>query len=315
MKSIIINSAGGIENLIHKELPKPIIQSEEVLIKVKAISINPVDVKARRNEGVLDWIFGDERPVILGWDISGQIVEVGSDVQGFKLNDEVFGMVNFIGNGKAYAEYIAVPFNQLALKPSKVSHEETAASTLAALTALQALVENGKIKKGSKVLIHGASGGVGHFAVQIAKEIGAYVIGTSSSKNKEFVLALGADEHIDYEKESINEKLTNIDFVLDTIGGEVLSKSLDVIIDGGTIITLPSPDIPDELLEKAKSKNVNLLFMLVQSNGDDMNSIANLLDKEKLVPHISNVFSFEDMDKAHLQVETNRTVGKVVVTL
>ncbi len=315
MKTIIISNAGGVENLTHKELPKPIIQNDEVLIKVKAISINPVDVKARKNEGVLDWIFGNERPITLGWDISGQIVEVGSDVQGFKLNDEAFGMINFIGNGKAYAEYVAVPFNQLALKPSNVSHEAAAASTLAALTAFQALVENGKIKKGSKVLIHGASGGVGHFAVQIAKEIGAYVIGTSSSKNTKFVLDLGADEHIDYEKESIIEKLTNIDFVLDTIGENVLTKSLEVMIDGGTIITLPSPEIPDELLEKAKSKNVNLSFMLVQSNGDDMNSIANLLDRGKLVPNIFKVFSFEDMNKAHLQVETNRTVGKVVVTL
>lgn len=315
MKAIILKEAGGVENLIHTEVPKPRVNKDEVLVNVKAISINPADVKARAYDGVLSWIYGNERPVILGWDISGEVVDKGEDVQIVQLGDEVFGMVNFFGNGKAYAEYVAVPANQLAVKPVTISHEEAAAATLSALTAWQALATSGNVKKGDKVLIHAGSGGVGHYAIQIAKHLGAYVIVTSSEKNSEFVLSLGADAHIDYNGENKYEQLIDVDFVLDTVGEEVLLQSIDTVKPGGKIITLPSPQFSEEAKEKAKSRKVDLSFKMVQSNGNDMKLIASLLDGGIMKSHISATFPFLEMDKAHLQVETGRTVGKVVVTL
>lgn len=152
------------------------------MVKVESISINPVDVKSRAYDGALHWIFGEERPAILGWDISGTVTEIGSEVTDFVLGDEVFGMVNFFGKGNAYAEYLASPANHLALKPENASHQQTAAATMTAITAYQSLVDVAKIKKNDRVLIQSASGGVGYFAVQIAKYFGAYVVGMSSSK-------------------------------------------------------------------------------------------------------------------------------------
>src|SRR5215217_997731 len=179
MKAIILKEFGSVDNLIEKDVPLPVAKNDEVLIQVKAISINPVDIKTRKGKS-LGPSLKDEDPLILGWDVSGVVAETGSSVSGFKVGDEVFGMINFPGHGKAYAEYAAAPASHLALKPANVTHEEAAAATLAALTAWQALVDHAKIKKGDRVLIHAAAGGVGNYAVLIAKHIGAYVIGTSS---------------------------------------------------------------------------------------------------------------------------------------
>lgn len=315
MRAFLLDTAGDVENLYQAEIETPSIKSNEVLVKVASVSINPVDVKARRNDGVLSWLFADQRPVILGWDIAGEIAEVGKDVTDFKVGDRVFGMVNFFGTGKAYAEYVAAPADHLALIPSGTSYQETAATTLAASTAYQALTEAGKIKKGDRVLIHAASGGVGHFAVQIAKYSGAYVIGTSSAKNKDFVLSLGADEHVDYMKEDIRDVIKDVDVVLDGIAGETLLNSLDIVKENGTVITLPSADIPEEALEKAAQRNVNLQFFLVDSKKETIRTIAQLLETKALKPHIHQEFSFSEMGKAHAEVETGRVVGKVVVNI
>ncbi|AQX03845.1 oxidoreductase [Elizabethkingia meningoseptica] len=315
MKAFLLDTAGDVENLYQAEIETPSIKSNEVLVKVASISINPVDVKARRNDGVLSWLFADQRPVILGWDIAGEIAEVGKDVTDFKVGDRVFGMVNFFGTGKAYAEYVAAPADHLALIPSSVSYPEAAATTLAAATAYQALTEAGKIKKGDRVLIHAASGGVGHYAVQIAKHLGANVIGTSSAKNKDFVLSLGADEHVDYTKEDIRDVIKDVDVVLDGIAGETLLNSLDIVKENGTVITLPSADIPEETLEKAAQRNVNLQFFLVDSKKETIRTIAQLLETKALKPHIHQEFSFSEMGKAHAEVETGRVVGKVIVNI
>ena len=315
MKAIILKEAGTTANLEHTELPLPKIKENEVLVKVKAISINPVDVKARANEGVLTWLFAEERPVILGWDVSGEITETGREVSAFKIGDEVFGMVNFVGQGKAYAEYVAVPADQLALKPSTLSHQEAAAASLAALTAWQALVSHGKVSRGQKVLIHAASGGVGHYAVQIAKYLGAFVIGTSSSANRDFVLSLGADEHIDYTTPLFEKAVNDADFILDTIAGDTLTRSIDMLKPGGRLITIPSPDFPQVDKEKAHHRNISLSAMMVQSSGTDMNLLADLLEKGTLKSHIAQNFDFKDMGKAHEVVETGRTRGKIVLTL
>jgi len=315
VKAILIKEAGRVENLIYTDIAIPQPQQGEVLVKVKAISINPVDVKARAYEGVLDWIYGEQRPVVLGWDISGEVVELGENVDAFQVSDEVFGMVNFLGYGKAYAEYVAVPVDQLALKPKNITHQAAAAATLAALTAWQALVTEAQVQSGDKVLIHAGSGGVGHYAIQIAKHLGAHVITTSSAKNKDFVLSLGADEHIDYHSVVLKDSVSEVDFVLDTIAGDVLLESLSLVKKNGKIITIPSDDIDPRTAEKAVKENIDLSFMLVQSNGEHMKSIAKLLAQEVIISHVSKNYDFTDMDKAHLHVETGRTVGKVVVSL
>jgi NADPH:quinone reductase-like Zn-dependent oxidoreductase len=296
----------------------PNIKPDEVLIKVKAISINPVDVFVRQNKSSLQGILKpakDEDTFIIGWDISGIIESVGNAVTEFKKGDEVFGMVNFPGNGKAYAGYVAALANQLALKPKKISFEEAAAATLAALTAWQGLVTYGKIKKSDKVLIHAAGGGVGHFAVQIAKNFGTYVIGTGSSSKKDFILGLGADEFIDYSVEKFEDKVVDADIVLDSIASsEHLLRSIYITKNGGTVISIKS-SFSDELLEVAKSKRINTYRILVSSNGNDMKQIARLLEEGKLHSHVSEKYKFEDLPKAHQKIETGKTLGKIVVVV
>lgn len=227
MKAIVLEQAGGVENLLFKDVDKPVTKENEVLIEVKSISINPVDFKVRAYEEVIDMICGEERPVILGWDISGTVVAKGINVTKFEIGDKVFGMVNFPGRGNAYAEFVASPEDHLAKIPENVSFEHAAATTLAALTALQVLET--RVKKDDRILIHAGSGGVGHFAIQIAKNLGAHVITTSSSKNKDFVMSLGADEHIDYRSQKFEDILSDIDFTFDMFNGDILFNSVKVV--------------------------------------------------------------------------------------
>jgi NADPH:quinone reductase-like Zn-dependent oxidoreductase len=314
MKAYVLNEAGGVENLILSEIEKPEIKADEVLVQTKAISINPVDVKVRPADEFLTMILSTEdRPVILGWDISGIVVAVGKEVSGFKVGDKVFGMVNFPGQGKAYAEYVASPASHLAIMPDNVGFEEAAATTLAALTALQVL--RSRVTKDDRILIHAGSGGVGHFAIQIAKGLGAYVISTSSAKNRDFIMSLGADEHIDYREQKFEEVLSDIDFVLDGMGGEVLENSLKVVKAGGKIVSLPTFEYPANLLAEGDRRSIKLEFVLVKSSGGDMNILKDMLKSGELKPHVSKTFPFENMADAHLQIESGRTVGKIVVTL
>ena len=311
MKAIILKQPGSVEELLYTEMETPAPADHEVLIQVKAISINPVDVKTRAGKGVYGRI-KTENPLIVGWDIAGIVTGTGKDVTRFKTGDKVFGMVNFPGHGKAYAEYVAASESQLALIPVNISFQEAAAATLTALTAWQALVHNAKVKAGQKVLVHAASGGVGHFAVQLAKHLGAHVTGSSSEKNKDFVLSLGADAHIDYRNYDWENHPEEFDFVLDAIGGDNIDKSILVTKPGGTVISIPT-GLNEHVTEKAKAKGVNGYFILVQSNGEDMQQIASLLEDGTLKAHVSETFAFEEMASAHLQVESGRTVGKVVV--
>ena len=318
MKAIILKQNGGIENLILSDIEKPKIKPDEVLVHVKAISINPVDAFARQNKQTVQAILKpkDEKEIIiLGWDISGTVEEVGKDAKNFKKGDDVFGMVNFVGQGKAYAEFVAAPANQLAIKPQNISYEEAAAATLAALTAWQALVNICKVKKGDKVLIHAAGGGVGHYAVQIAKSFGAYVIGTASTNNRNFVLQLGADEFIDYTSEKFEEKINDADIVFDSIpGSEHLLRSLEAVKKEGKVISLKS-SAEGEIAAKIKEKNIFFQRIMVRSNGDDMKLIAKMLEEGKIHSHISQKFSFKDLPKAHQQIETGKTRGKIVLVI
>ena len=318
MKAYILKENGGIENLVLSEVDVPQIKPDEVLVSVKAISINPVDTFARQNKNTVQAILKPEsenETLILGWDISGTVVDAGVNVKEFKKGDEVFGMVNFAGQGKAYAEFVAAPANQLALKPGNITHEEAAGATLAALTTLQALVTNAKITKGDKVLIHAAAGGVGHYAVQIAKHFGSRVIGTASEANRNFVLQLGADEFIDYTAEKFEEKVNDADIVLESIpGAEHLLRSVKAAKKGGRVISIKSS--PDSETENMiKEKGLFFQRILVRSNGEDMKQIAKLLQEGKIHSHISEKFDFKDLPKAHLQIETGRTRGKIVVII
>jgi NADPH:quinone reductase-like Zn-dependent oxidoreductase len=313
MKAIILKGFGGVENLIQSNIPVPDVSDNEVLVKVKAISINPVDIKTRSGKALAGRL-KDMSPLILGWDISGVVTETGKSVNSFKTGDEVFGMINFPGHGKAYAEYVSAPEAYLALKPANISHEEAAAASLAALTAWQILKGREGIKPGYKVLIHAAAGGVGHYAVQMAKFLGADVAGTASGINREFILGLGASEHIDYEKQRFENILHHMDFVLDAIGEDYIDRSLKVLKPGGTIISIPS-GANENIYEKARAKGMNGNTFMVQSNGNDMKEISDLLQKSIIRSYVSKTFSFDEIQSAHRQIETRKTAGKVVVTL
>ncbi|HRP54620.1 NADP-dependent oxidoreductase [Agriterribacter sp.] len=311
MKAIVLHGFGDTGNLVLEEAPVPLITNEEVLVKVKSAAINPIDAKTRSGKG-LSGMLKDETPLILGWDISGIVTETGESVTAFKKGDEVFGMVNFPGHGKAYAEYVAAPAAHLALKPLNISFNEAAAASLAALTAWQSMKAFTSIQKGQKVLIHAAAGGVGHYAVQIAKYSGAWVAGTASVANRDFVLGLGADKHINYNAAPLEEQVSDIDFVLDTLGGESIDRSIGVMKKGATIISIPS-GMNEAVGEKAAAKGMHGYAFKVKSNGNDMKEIASLLEKGIVKSHVSDVFSFADIAKAHAQIETGRTKGKVVV--
>ncbi|MGM1428839.1 NADP-dependent oxidoreductase [Sphingobacterium lactis] len=315
MKAIVLEKFGGVENLIYKDIEMPEVKENEVLVKVKAISINPVDIKVRARQAPLAEDLASVNPLILGWDISGEVTAMGNEVTRFNIGNEVFGMVNFVGHGRAYAEYAAVPAEHLALKPKNITHVEAAASTMAALTAWQAFDSYGKLRPTDKILIHAAAGGVGHFAVQLAKHIGAHVIATSSATNRDFILQLGADEHIDYQSIRFEEVIRDIDFVLEAIGGENFQKSVQVLKRFGTIVALNS-GYSEHDENRAREKQLHACyFMAVYSGNHDMQQIASFLEKGIIKPYVSHVFEFYEMAKAHLQIETGRTVGKVVVTL
>lgn len=313
MKAIQINETGGIEKLNYVDIDIPKLKEGEVLVKVKAIGINPVDYICRENNDFLTYVFQDRRPLIIGWDISGEIVETAESIEGFNVGDSVFGMLEF-SRGGAYAEYAVASIKNIVHKPKNSSHQEAASTGIAALTAWQAIVREGKIKSGEKVLIPGSSGGVGHFAVQIAKSFGAEVVAISSGKNKDFVLSLGADSHIDYKTQKFYEEVSNFDLVFDTLGGEWLTHAIDCVKDGGRIISV-IPTLSDAHRAKAKARNIYIEFMECHSSGENMASIAKLMEKGDIKPHISSAFQFSEMGKAHKSVETGHTVGKVVVTV
>jgi NADPH:quinone reductase-like Zn-dependent oxidoreductase len=311
MKAYVLHEPGAPDKLRLEEVDRPVPQKGEVLVKVRAISVNPVDTKTREGKSLYNTL-KETPPVILGWDISGEVVGVGEDVQFFKPGDEVFGMVNFPGHGRAYAEYVAAPEAHLAHKPANVPHHEAAAATLAALTAWQVLVHEVNIQAGQRVLIHAAAGGVGHFAVQIAKYFKATVIGTASAENHDFLRNMGADEQIDYHDFDVEDVVMDMDLVLDSLGEENTRRSLQTLKDGGKIISILG-GAKEEVQALASERNIEAKNYLVHSSGEDQAQIAELLSQGRLLAHVSHVYDFEDMAKAHEQVETRKTRGKIVV--
>lgn len=328
MKAIVLKEVGGPENLILAEVPVPKIKDNEVLVRVKAVSINPVDAFVRRNQAALEMIYalkGDEENIILGWDVAGILIEVGSAVTRFTAGDEVFGNFNFIGQANTYAEFVAVPEDELVIKPANVSFEQAAGATMAALTAWASLVKFAKVKKGDKIIIYGASGGVGHYAVQLAKHFGAYVIGVASGENKDFVLSLGADEFFDYKTQAVEDFINDADIVHDAVWVEAevnstedthLHRSLKTLKEGGILSSIVVyPDQP--FIDKAKAeKNVTVQRVNVTPNDTylkDIEAIAQLLSDGEIKTHISHLFPLADMAAAHEIIQTKNAVGKIIL--
>jgi NADPH:quinone reductase-like Zn-dependent oxidoreductase len=306
MKAIRIHQFGGPEvmQLDHISIPQP--AEDEVLIRVYASSVNPVDWKIRNGERKEK--FPGQLPLTMGWDVSGVITEAGDNVKTLKIHDEVYSRPDPTRNG-AFADYIVVKADQVALKPKSISHLQAAAVPLAGLTAWQGLFTHGNLQPGQKVLIHAASGGVGTFAIQFAKWKGAYVIGTCSEKNVEFVRSLGADEVIDYKKEKFEDLLSNIDLVFDTLGGETQQLSLKVLKNGGRLITTVKP----ENAEEAKAKNIHIEGYTAQSYPDDLKQIAQLIDEGKIKPVITKVMNLEEAKEAEQLNENGHIRGKIVL--
>ncbi|PST83972.1 oxidoreductase [Pedobacter yulinensis] len=311
MKAIILTTAGGPENFLLAELPKPVPGPGEVLIRIAAISINPIDWKTRSGKGA--WpLVAQIQPLVLGWDVSGVIESVGPDAGHFLPGDSVFGMVNYPGSGGCYAGYVTAPASQLAKKPEHISHGQAAATTLAALTAWDALFTHGHLASGQKVLIHAAAGGVGHFAVQLAKNAGAHVAGTASAEKADFLRGLGIDEHVDYKNEDFSTRVQDVDLVVDTIGGDTFDRSLKTLKPGGLIVTLPSGYV-DDPAGKAAAGGRRGIHVKVSASATNMQHLAALLENGKLIPHIDREFSLEQMADAHRELQKGRTTGKIIL--
>ena len=307
MKAAYIKHYGDVDNLIVGDVPKPRISSSQVLIKVKAAGVNPVDFHIRN--GMLEDSGTHELPLVLGWDAAGIVSEVGQHVTDFKLGDEVYVYSPLTEQG-AHAEYLAVDANFVAHKPASFSFIQSAAVPLAALTALQALTTHGELQKGQQVLIHNASGGVGSFAVQIAKHMGAYVIATGSLAKKDFIMGLGADEFIDYKQDDFEQHVSDMDLVFAAVGGNnIVERSLVVIKTNGRLISLL-----DEIDEKkAQSQNIHYARMMVEPSKTGLNTIANMLESNQLQVTIDSVFSLDDAKKAMIKSESARATGKIVI--
>ena len=308
MRKITQRTVGGPEVLELVEAPRPTPMPTEVLVRVAAAGVNPVDWKVRTRGGFLG-----EPPFTVGWDVAGVVEEPGYGVTRFKPGDRVFGMPRFPKEAAAYAEYVTSPSRQLALIPEGLSDVEAGALPLAGLTAWQALAETADVLPGERVLILAAAGGVGHLAVQIAKARGAYVIGTARAAKHEFLAELGVDEAIDYTSEAVEERVGDVDVVVDLVGDESTRGAIATLRDGGLFIIVPSAAGLGELQELAGDR-VRVTGILVEPDRAGMESLAHLAATGALRPTIAETFPLEQAARAHEVGETGRTAGKLVLT-
>ncbi|MEU1511580.1 NADP-dependent oxidoreductase [Streptomyces sp. NPDC005811] len=300
---------GGPEVLKEKEVERPAPRANEVLVRVRAAGVNPTDWKHRATGGFLG-----APPFVLGWDLSGTVEAVGIGVATFVPGDEVFGMLPYPYGHGSHAEYVVAPVRALWHKPAGVDHVQAGALPLVSLTAWQALVENAGLTAGQRVLIHAAAGGVGHVAVQIAKARGAYVIGTASAGKHAFLRDLGVDEVIDYRETDFTEAVKEVDAVLDTLGGENATRSLRVLRPGGVVVSI-LPMGSREFEEEAGRLGVRAVRMLVDADRAGMRTIAELVEAGKLRATVAGTFPLADAAEAHRLGDTDRTTGKLVLTV
>ncbi|MFR9749888.1 NADP-dependent oxidoreductase [Nocardia sp. 004] len=309
MRAITQHAFGAPDVLEVADVAKPAPLPSEVLVRVHAASINRVDTYVR--SGALPLL--GEPPFILGWDISGVVEEVVPGVTRFDIGDEVFGMPFFPRAGSAFAEYVAVPSRQLARKPANLSHVEAASIPLAGLTARQSLIDTAHITEGDRVLIHAGAGGVGHFAIQIAKAAGAHVITTAGAAKHDFVKSLGADEVIDYHTTDCTGHLRDLDVVLDTVGGYG-DAAIATLKPGGRFITIVERTDLD-LAHRVTAAGRRFAGVTVEPDYAGLERLAALAADGALRPHIQQTFPLEEAAKAHELVESGRTVGKIVLTM
>ncbi|MCG3122169.1 MAG: 2-haloacrylate reductase [Phycisphaerales bacterium] len=303
MHAVRIHQFGGPEVLTYEQAPRPVPATGEVLIRIHAAGVNPVDWK------IVKGGFGAGKfPMIVGYDVSGVVDTLGEAATRFRTGDEVFAYLP-LQSGGGYAEYVCAPEMVVSAKPKTIDHVHAAAVPLAALTAWQALFDTAKLEKGQTVLIHGGAGGVGHFAVQLAKWRGATVITTASAPNHEFLKELGADQVIDYKTQKFEDVVKDVDVVFDTVGGETRERSYGVIKKGGFFVSIVGPPAPDKL----KEHGIRGKAFLVQPNGAQLAEIAALIDSGALKPTVSHVFPLDQAGKAHEQSQTGHTRGKIVL--
>jgi NADPH:quinone reductase-like Zn-dependent oxidoreductase len=306
MKAVRIHAYGDRSVLQFEDAPKPDIKPDEALVRIVAAAVNPVDWKIR--QGHLKAFVPYAFPLTLGWDFSGVIEALGSEVSSFAVGDAVFSRPDIRRDG-SYAEYIAVRAVEIAKKPKTISHVEAASIPLAGITAWETIVSIGNLAAGQKALIHAASGGVGSLAVQIAKSRGAHVVATTSSANVELVRSLGADQVIDYRNERFADKVKDVDLVVDTLGGEVQASSWSVLRRGGVLVSTVS--VPPA--ERATASGVRSAFVFISPNAPILDQLAGLVESGRLRTLIGGEFALRDIGEAHALSESGRTVGKIVL--
>jgi NADPH:quinone reductase-like Zn-dependent oxidoreductase len=307
IKAVRIHRFGGIETLQVEDVEPSMPDATEILVKVRAASVNPVDFKIRSgkypavNEGRL--------PYILGRDACGIVEKCGAGAERFKIGDEVFGIVGIHGGG--YAQKVVMAQDAVAAKPANLDHVHAAAVPLAGQTAWQGLFRYGEVQSGHRILIHGGSGGVGHFAIQFAKARGAYVATTVSSHNVEFARSLGADVVIDYKKEPFEQAVRDLDMVFDLIDGETRQRSWGVLKKGGILVTT----LTEPSQQMARQHGVRATRYTVQANGEELKEIALLLEDGKVKPVVSQTFPLDRAADALAAVESGHGRGKVVLVV
>jgi NADPH:quinone reductase-like Zn-dependent oxidoreductase len=299
MRAVVMHETGGPEVLHLEQAPTPEPQDGQVLVRVRAASVNPIDWKIRSGARPTDL------PKILGNDVSGTI-EV-SRAGELSEGEEVFG---FAASG-GYAEYTLSAPGVLARKPAGVTHEQAAAIPVAGLTAWQALFDRGGLESGQRALIVGAAGGVGHLAVQFAKRAGAHVIGTGSSRNRDFVLGLGADEYVDYTQQDIHEAVSDVDVALDAVGGETTETLVPVMSEGAVLVTIAAA--PPE--DAARKRGVRAELLMMSPDPDQLAQIAGLVAEGEVRVEISALLSLAEAQRAHELIESGHTRGKIVLTV
>ncbi|GHJ48510.1 NADPH:quinone reductase [Catellatospora sp. TT07R-123] len=310
MLAIRQDALGGPEVLRLAEVDRPHLRPTEVLVRVHAAGVNPVDWKVRRRGGA----FGDP-PFTVGWDVSGVVEQIGPGVTRFDVGDEVFGMPRFPMAAGAYAQYVTSPSRQLARKPAGLDHVHAAALPLAALTAWQALVDTADVRPGQRVLVHAAAGGVGHLAVQIAKARGAYVLGTAREAKHGLLRELGVDEPIDYTSVDFEQAARDVDVVLDTIGGDYEDRSLRTLRPGGILVGILNAGTADQTRAKAAALGVRGTGLLVEPDHTALEAVADLVEAGRLHPVVAATFPLAEAARAHELGEAGRTSGKIVLTV
>ncbi|WP_206606269.1 NADP-dependent oxidoreductase [Steroidobacter cummioxidans] len=305
MHAMRIHSFGGPDVIQLDEVPRPEPERDEVLVRIKAASVNPVDYKIRSGQ----FAKAEQLPMVLGQDMSGTIARCGTQVQDWETGDDVFAMLP--SSRHAYAEYVTIKASDAVPKPQSIDHEHAAAVPLAALTAWQGLFDQGGLQRGQHVLIHGGAGGVGHFAVQFAKAAGAKVTATGSNADKEFLRELGADQIIDYKTERFEDRVRDVDLVFDLIGGETQDRSWAVLKPGGTLVsTLGPPSSKD----KAQARKASGKGYGVQPNARQLAEIARLIDDGKVRVYVQAVYPMRNAAEAQAHLEREHARGKTVLS-